>query len=943
MWCCEANKDTRFEYGRRDPRSRRRSKSKNSSQIRGSAYSNNSSARRESTAYAYPSSQSRRKSSAMKVTDAFSPHQNRRSSTPNGRRTQYENSRSTQKNMDTQAVKFSEMTRNETEHLAYRELMLRRLRSVGLNEEEFEDYIRMDQDSLLNSLSEVKLKALMIVINKEDFKNNFDFSEEQYNFYERKFDLVREKEIRIHDPSFNKLAQKVEERGFITDDLNESSIYSLPRFGSKDDNVNNRDTSYGRKDLIPNRSRDNSVRKLSIPNGRRSSQGNVFKDITNTEQNGYRKSVFDAKAETAQHRLEKETTTGYVYPPVNQLEPYPVQNEVKIPSFGNSVVPNGGNFTQNFYGREGMNENMYYEGGAYGGNMNMEGQNYASFEGNSVTPQQQGSEYQYYSQGAGLQGGGNMQGQQGQYYAEGFQGGANMQGQEGQYYADGFTQDGEPIFDIDPNNILPNDFEPGPGPYPPTPNPSIRPNVQPRPVQPNPNIRPNVQPRPNPPIQPRPAPNNNLNIRPNIQPRPSPQIQPRPSPNRNPNNLPPPPQGYQYDQNGFLEPINQNIGPHSPSITIHDVNPPVVPVVPVIPVVPTLPPKVGSVTKKPPLYIQTHYKDIRLLENQAPPVSLSPTPVASPRMLSSSKSPVRTVLRNSQPVNQSTIPRTVVMSPSPSPRRITTTTGNTTIRGSFINVSSPQHQDQRTVSPSSGKYVTTSPFKPADKSPYLSPAKQLIVTASPVRSPLQKIVTSSPLRAPIRQSQNLYSSSIVATGPPIKLIESTQEAPNPNYQAQNLNPQIPAQTTIYSSINDNNQLKSPTVEYGFQNSRRIPQSRVLTAIPTSVNSRSISNSRVVNVQQSTTFNGSFAQHNSSVNSRSRTPVKSPMVNSGVQKKRIRFVGGNVPRYDKVVITGENRSQSRNKSPIVGNIERKIYRQVEAKPGRDVIFRSEVSR
>ena len=86
-------------------------------------------------------------------------------------------------------IKFSEMQRNQEEHLAYRDLMLARLQAVRMSEDEFERYIRMQRETLFGTLSEERVRALMVVINKEDFKNNFDLSEEEYEMFNQRFGL----------------------------------------------------------------------------------------------------------------------------------------------------------------------------------------------------------------------------------------------------------------------------------------------------------------------------------------------------------------------------------------------------------------------------------------------------------------------------------------------------------------------------------------------------------------------------------------------------------------------------------------------------------------------------------------------------------------------------------------------------------------------------------
>lgn len=87
---------------------------------------------------------------------------------------------------------------NDEEHSAYRKMMLERLRVVGLTEEEYEDYIRFKKDALQLYMPKGKLKALMVVINKGDFIDNFKMSLDEYEVYEQKFRLTEEKKRLIY-------------------------------------------------------------------------------------------------------------------------------------------------------------------------------------------------------------------------------------------------------------------------------------------------------------------------------------------------------------------------------------------------------------------------------------------------------------------------------------------------------------------------------------------------------------------------------------------------------------------------------------------------------------------------------------------------------------------------------------------------------------------------
>lgn len=77
-------------------------------------------------------------------------------------------------------MQFSGVNRNQNEHEDYRQMMLFRLQSVGLSEEEFENYIRREPQDLFNNVESEKLQALATVINKKDFMDNYDLNEQQY-------------------------------------------------------------------------------------------------------------------------------------------------------------------------------------------------------------------------------------------------------------------------------------------------------------------------------------------------------------------------------------------------------------------------------------------------------------------------------------------------------------------------------------------------------------------------------------------------------------------------------------------------------------------------------------------------------------------------------------------------------------------------------------------
>ena len=97
-------------------------------------------------------------------------------------------------------------------------MMLARLSKLGLSEEEYEDYIRYKKESLQCHVPLKKLRALMVAINKADFKENFGMVDEEYEEYEKRFGLVEEKRRVIYgDPETRSIEfylQKIGNRNF---------------------------------------------------------------------------------------------------------------------------------------------------------------------------------------------------------------------------------------------------------------------------------------------------------------------------------------------------------------------------------------------------------------------------------------------------------------------------------------------------------------------------------------------------------------------------------------------------------------------------------------------------------------------------------------------------------------------------------------------------------
>jgi len=95
-------------------------------------------------------------------------------------------------------LKYADQIKSNEEHTAYRKMMLERLKTVSLTEDEYEDYIRYKKEALQIHIPDERLRALMIVINKGDFLENFGMSLEEYEIYEEKYDLIDAKKLLIY-------------------------------------------------------------------------------------------------------------------------------------------------------------------------------------------------------------------------------------------------------------------------------------------------------------------------------------------------------------------------------------------------------------------------------------------------------------------------------------------------------------------------------------------------------------------------------------------------------------------------------------------------------------------------------------------------------------------------------------------------------------------------
>ena len=80
----------------------------------------------------------------------------------------------------------------------YRDLMLKRLKIMNLTEEKYEDMIIRDFYSLAIEPDQTDLQKLMVVVNKPDFKINFEISEQEYNKFDELFDITQLKRDKIY-------------------------------------------------------------------------------------------------------------------------------------------------------------------------------------------------------------------------------------------------------------------------------------------------------------------------------------------------------------------------------------------------------------------------------------------------------------------------------------------------------------------------------------------------------------------------------------------------------------------------------------------------------------------------------------------------------------------------------------------------------------------------
>ena len=61
---------------------------------------------------------------------------------------------------------------------------------MNLTEEKYEDMIIRDFYSLAIEPDQTDLQKLMVVVNKPDFKINFEISEQEYNKFDELFDIT---------------------------------------------------------------------------------------------------------------------------------------------------------------------------------------------------------------------------------------------------------------------------------------------------------------------------------------------------------------------------------------------------------------------------------------------------------------------------------------------------------------------------------------------------------------------------------------------------------------------------------------------------------------------------------------------------------------------------------------------------------------------------------
>lgn len=120
----------------------------------------------------------------------YSPSQNNRDHTP----TRLANSQPKELN----EIAYSSSLNTQEGRDTYREMMLKRLRIMNLTEERYEDMIIRDFYNLAADPDQSDLQKLMVVVNKPDFKTNFEISESEYNKFDKLFGITELKREKIY-------------------------------------------------------------------------------------------------------------------------------------------------------------------------------------------------------------------------------------------------------------------------------------------------------------------------------------------------------------------------------------------------------------------------------------------------------------------------------------------------------------------------------------------------------------------------------------------------------------------------------------------------------------------------------------------------------------------------------------------------------------------------
>lgn len=86
-------------------------------------------------------------------------------------------------------LRYGDKLRDTDHQEAFRLMMTHRLQKVGLLENEYEELIRSPKDHILSSLDDSSLKALLIILEKGDFIDNYDFTASEYDILEKRLSI----------------------------------------------------------------------------------------------------------------------------------------------------------------------------------------------------------------------------------------------------------------------------------------------------------------------------------------------------------------------------------------------------------------------------------------------------------------------------------------------------------------------------------------------------------------------------------------------------------------------------------------------------------------------------------------------------------------------------------------------------------------------------------